>query len=454
MSLSNGSQFTISRRLVYWTRKPSQELQQQLSRRSWLVSVVDDGHAVRHALQHVDQAGGILDLSTVPDTELLDALAVCQAASDVAWIGLVEPRQLSITAVRAVLRDYCFDYVTLPASQQRIADAVGHAYGMLMLRAPQGQSRSREGRMIGTCDAMLKLFDKIPRIARTDAPVLISGESGTGKELTAIAIHERSPRANRPFVAINCGAIPPHLVQSELFGYARGAFTGAVSRKVGRIETANHGTLFLDEIADLPLESQTSLLRFLQERTIQRLGGRDTIHVDVRVISATHANLEEDVNAGRFRADLYHRLCVLRVEQPALRTRGKDIEVLAQCMFERYKSDAPHVKGFSPSAMVAMRRYPWPGNVRELINRVRRALVMTDGTLLTAHDLELEQWVPPEAVPIIKPPVVVNDHLIDQALKRHRGRQTEAARELGISRSTLYRRLRTQRLAEMATDAG
>ncbi|MCG1041953.1 sigma-54 dependent transcriptional regulator [Mycetohabitans sp. B8] len=454
MSLSNNSQFTLSRTLVYWTREPRRDLRQHLARRNWLVSVVVDGHAVRHALKHVVQAGGILDLSTVPDTELLDTLAVCQATSDIAWIGLVEPRQLSIAAVRAVLRDYCFGYVTLPASQERIADALGHAYGMLMLRPPQSSSRSREGRMIGTCEAMLKLFDKIPRIARTDAPVLISGESGTGKELTAIAIHERSPRANRPFVAINCGALPPHLVQSELFGYERGAFTGAVSRKVGRIEAANHGTLFLDEIADLPLESQTSLLRFLQERTIQRLGGRDTIHVDVRVISATHANLEEAVNAGRFRADLYHRLCVLRVEQPALRTRGKDIEVLAQCMFERYKSDAPHVKGFSLSAMAAMRRYPWPGNVRELINRVRHALVMTDGTILTPRDLELEQWAPSEAMPIIKPPVVIDDHLIDQALKRHRGRQTEAARELGISRSTLYRRLRTQRLAGMTTDAG
>ncbi|KAG0164552.1 hypothetical protein DFQ28_005560 [Apophysomyces sp. BC1034] len=454
MSLSDGSQFIVSRRLVYWTKAPSRELQQQLSRRSWLVSVVDDGHAVRRALERVDHAGGILDLSTVPNTELLDALAICQAASDVAWVGLVEPRQLSIAAVRAVLRDYCFDYVTLPASNECIVDAVSHAYSMIMLRTPRNRLKPGEGRMIGTCEAMLKLFEKIPRIARTDAPVLISGESGTGKELTAIAIHERSPRANRPFVAINCGAIPAHLVQSELFGYERGAFTGAVSRKIGRIETANHGTLFLDEIADLPLESQTSLLRFLQERTIQRLGGRNTVHVDVRVISATHANLEEAVNAGRFRADLYHRLCVLRIEQPALRTRGKDIEVLAQCMFERYKSDAPHVKGFSASAIAAMRRYPWPGNVRELINRVRRALVMTDGTILTARDLELEQWAPPDVVPIIKSTEQLNDHLIDQALKRHRGRQTEAARELGISRSTLYRRLRTQRLAEMTTDAG
>lgn len=454
MSLSDGSQFIASRKLVYWTREPSRELQQQLSRSHWLVSVADDAHAVRQVIERLAHAGGILDLSTVPDTGLSEALAICQAASHIAWVGLVEPRHLRIAAVRAAIRDCCFDSLTLPASHERIADAAGHAYGMLMRRAPHNRPKLRGGRMIGTCEAMLKLFDKIPRIARTDAPVLISGESGTGKELTAIAIHESSPRANWPFVAINCGAIPPHLVQSELFGYERGAFTGALSRRIGHIETANHGTLFLDEIADLPLESQTSLLRFLQERTIQRLGGRETLNVDVRVISATHANLEEAVHAGRFRADLYHRLCVLRVEQPALRTRGKDIEVLAQCMFERYQSDAPHVTGFAASAIAAMRRYPWPGNVRELINRVRRALVMTDGAVLTARDLELEQWAPPDVVPVIKSGVELEQHMIAQALERHRGRQTAAARELGISRSTLYRRLRTQRLAEMATDAG
>ncbi len=183
--------------------------------------------------------------------------------------------------------------------------------------------------MVGTCEAMQQLFRTIRKVANTDASVFISGESGTGKELTALAIHERSPRRKAPFIAINCGAIPHHLLQSELFGYERGAFTGANQRKIGRVEAADGGTLLLDEIGDLPLESQASLLRFLQEGKIERLGGRESIPVDVRIISATHVDLEDAMRDGRFRADLFHRLCVLRVDEPPLRARGKDIEILA-----------------------------------------------------------------------------------------------------------------------------
>ena len=208
--------------------------------------------------------------------------------------------------------------------------------------------------MVGTCEAMQQLFRTIRKVANTDASVFISGESGTGKELTALAIHERSPRRKAPFVAINCGAIPHHLLQSELFGYERGAFTGANQRKIGRVEAADGGTLLLDEIGDLPLESQASLLRFLQEGKIERLGGRESIPVDVRIISATHVDLEAAMRDGRFRADLFHRLCVLRVDEPPLRARGKDIEILAHHMLHKFKTDsARKIRGFTPSAIEA-----------------------------------------------------------------------------------------------------
>ena len=235
--------------------------------------------------------------------------------------------------VRGLIRDYCFDYITLPTSDDRLVDAVGHAYGMVALQVSMfngaGEGRP-EGEMVGSCDAMLSLFRSIRKVAMTDAPVFILGESGTGTELSAVAIHERSSRLEQPFVAINCGAIPAHLLQSELFGYERGAFTGANQRKIGRVEAANGGTLFLDEIGDLPLESQASLLRFLQERKIERLGGHGYTPVDVRIISAPHVDMQTAMIEGRFRADLYHRLCVLQLDEPPLRARGKDYRTVGQ----------------------------------------------------------------------------------------------------------------------------
>jgi DNA-binding NtrC family response regulator len=277
-------------------------------------------------------------------------------------------------------------------------------------------------------------------VAYAEAPVLVFGESGTGKELTAQSIHRRSLRAGGPFMAINCGAIAHHLLQSELFGYERGAFTGANARKIGHVEAANGGTLFLDEIGDLPLESQASLLRFLQERTIQRLGGYEAIGVDVRIISATHVDLEAAVRAGRFRADLYHRLCVLRLEEPPLRARGRDIELLAHRMFERYRGDSPrHIRGFSAAAIKAMYRYDWPGNVRELINRVRRAIVMAESRAITPGDLELAGCVELQVSTLAEARDQAERGAIEQALARHRFRLSAAAQELEVSRATLYR---------------
>jgi DNA-binding NtrC family response regulator len=301
---------------------------------------------------------------------------------------------------------------------------------------------------------MLALFRSIRKVAMTDAPVFISGESGTGKELTAVAIHERSVRREQPFVAINCGAIPAHLLQSELFGYERGAFTGANQRKIGRVEAANGGTLFLDEIGDLPLESQASLLRFLQERKVERLGGHGSTPVDVRIISATHVDMQTAMIEGRFRADLYHRLCVLQIDEPPLRARGKDIELLAKHMLDRFKKDASRrLRGFAPDAIAAIHNYGWPGNVRELINRVRRAIVMSEGRQISARDLELGEYVEVAPVSLAQAREAAERQAIELALLRHRGRLGDAAQELGISRVTLYRLLSAHGMRHIEVDA-
>ncbi len=433
-----------TRQLIYVTREANAHLSAQFNQRGWHVDVVANARDARRAMRGDAVAGGLLDLSSGFDEQEIGALEACLTAPRVGWVAATAPGQLQDTALRRLVRDYCFDYVTVPYEDRRIVDSVGHAYGMVVLCESDEDTSTRvgEGEMIGSCEAMRALFRAIRKVAMTDAPVFISGESGTGKELTAVAIHERSPRRDAPFVAINCGAIPPHLLQSELFGYERGAFTGASQRKIGRIEAAHGGTLFLDEIGDLPLESQASLLRFLQEGKIERLGGHEGIPVDVRVISATHVDMHQAMLEGRFRADLYHRLCVLQIDEPPLRARGKDIELLAAHMLERFKKDASRrLRGFSPDAIAALHNYQWPGNVRELINRVRRAIVMSEGRLITARDLELSEYVEIVPVSLAQAREAAERQAIELALLRHRGRLGDAAQELGISRVTLYRLL-------------
>jgi len=392
-------------------------------------------------------SGGLIDFSARDVLANLRLAETWLSIKTVGWVALLLPEQLEDPTIRRLVRDFCFDYATIPAPGERILNALGHAYGMTALHDSAAREVGKgkgdgdaEGEMIGSCDAMLALFRAIRKVAATDAPVFISGESGTGKELTAVAIHGRSVRRDQPFVAINCGAIPPHLLQSELFGYERGAFTGANQRKIGRVEAANGGTLFLDEIGDLPLESQASLLRFLQERTIERLGGHESMPVDVRIVSATHVDMQSAMAEGRFRADLYHRLCVLQIDEPPLRERGKDIELLAREMLSRFEKDANRrLRGFAPDAIAAIHNYRWPGNVRELINRVRRAIVMAEGRLIGARDLELGEFTGGIPMSLAQAREVGERKAIEMTLLRNRGRVGEAARELGVSRVTLYR---------------
>lgn len=302
----------------------------------------------------------------------------------------------------------------------------------------QRQAASFED-MIGASSEMQGVFAFIRKVAVTTAPVLLLGESGTGKELAALAIHRRSPRKDGPFVAINCNGIPENLLESELFGHEKGAFTGAHMQRKGLIETAANGTLFLDEIGELPPPIQVKLLRFLQEQRFQRVGGRQEIQIDTRIIAATNADLKLNISEGKFREDLYFRLAVVVIHLPALRERGDDVAVLARDFLQRYAAqNNKRNVAFSPDAMRALYRHGWSGNVRELQNRVKRAVIMADGKRLTAADLELSDLSETAPATLKEAREAVEKEVVLSALKRHQGKITAAAAELGISRPTLY----------------
>src|ERR1700682_3099224 len=449
----------LPRHLFYVGDPLTLELRSLLDTRGWTVKAMELNREPGNFSSK--PSGGFLDFSARSVLANLRLAESWLSVKTVGWLALLSPAQLEDSTIRRLVRDFCFDYVTLPASGDRILNALGHAYGIAALhdsgvRDPaNGKNNSHaEGDMIGSCGGLLARFRAIRKVAMTDAPVFVSGESGTGKELTAVAIHARSTRHGQPFVAINCGAIPAHLLQSELFGYERGAFTGANQRKIGRVEAANGGTLFLDEIGDLPLESQASLLRFLQERKIERLGGHESTPVDVRIVSATHVDMQTAMVEGRFRADLYHRLCVLQIDERPQSARGKDIELLAKHMLDRFKKDASRrLRGFAPDAIAAIHNYGWPGNVRELINRVRRAIVMSEGRQISARDLELGEYVEVAPVSLAQAREAAERQAIELALLRHRGRLGDAAQELGISRVTLYRLLSAHGMRHIEVDA-
>jgi DNA-binding NtrC family response regulator len=363
---------------------------------------------------------------------------------DVRWIGAFEPGALELERCRQLVADHLTDFHTLPLDPQRLDYTLGHALGCAGLRGPQDRTVAPAPHaLVGSSAAIVALRRRIGKMARADAPVLICGESGSGKELTALALHAQSARAGRPFVPINCGAIPAGLIQSELFGHARGAFTGAAKDKPGLIESAAGGTVFLDEIADLPMDMQSSLLRFLQEKTIYRVGSTRSIEVNVRVLAASHVELQGAVARGTFREDLYYRLNVLPLQVPPLRERKEDLPMLAEHFFHAYAADRPaRLKGFSKAAVHAMCEHDWPGNVRELINRTRRALVLAEGRLILPHDLGLAPRLSePSGSGLGESRERAEQAAIRDSLERAGGNVSQAARELGISRMTLYRLL-------------
>lgn len=294
--------------------------------------------------------------------------------------------------------------------------------------------------ILGSSSEMLRLFVTIKKLAKAQAPVLILGESGTGKEVVARAIHEQSKRKKKPFIAINCSAIPENLIESELFGHEKGSFTGAHAQRDGLIESADGGTLFLDEIGDLPATVQVKLLRFLQEKYVQRVGGREEREVDTRIIAATNVDLKRVIAEGTFREDLYFRLAVVVCQLPPLRERGGDILLLAKEFLKRFSVENSR-KGlsFTPEAQRILCAYPWPGNVRELQNRVQRSVIMADGKRISSDDLELAELA--ESMPPLtlrEARENVEREVVTRALQKYSGKITAAAAELGVSRPTLY----------------
>jgi two-component system NtrC family response regulator len=347
-------------------------------------------------------------------------------------------------ALRAVEKG-AYDFFYKPIQLDELKVVLRRAFHVSQLEHEQREMRHRlsgdtfEG-MIGTSTQMQDVFSTIRKVATTDAPVLIRGESGTGKELVARAIHRLSIRESKPFIPINCSAIPENLIESELFGHEKGTFTGAHAQRKGRFEMAEGGTLFLDEIGDLPLILQTKLLRFLQEKTIERVGGREQIEVDTRVLAATNRDLEEAMKNATFRDDLYYRLSVINISLPALRERNADVVLLAKTFLDRYTSETrKKIKGFSSEAIEAIESYPWPGNVRELENRIKRAVIMSEGKKITLEDLEMKAVAGKKELIMLKDArEILEKGLILKAIARNENNLTKAASELGISRPTLY----------------
>jgi transcriptional regulator with GAF, ATPase, and Fis domain len=300
----------------------------------------------------------------------------------------------------------------------------------------------RFGDIIGSCPGLVEVFKRVEKVASTDISVLITGETGTGKELIAREIHQRSPRKNGPFVVVNCGAIPENLMESELFGHVRGAFTGAVATRLGKFQAADGGTLFLDEVGEMSVGLQVKLLRALQERTVTKVGDTKPERCDIRVVAATHRNLEERIRSGEFREDLYYRLNVVNLHLPPLRERGDDVLVIAKFLLAKYTEEyGAKVRGFTPNALIAMRKYAWPGNVRQLENRIKKALVLCERTLIGPEDLDLF----PEALePIMSLAQAREDfqrRYVLEVLERNNGNRTKTARDLGVDPRTIFRYL-------------
>jgi two-component system NtrC family response regulator len=392
----------------------------------------------------------LLDLGLPPrpngSDEGLAALSEILAIDNRAKVIIVSGQGEKPNAIEAVGTG-AYDFLCKPVEMEELRLLLRRCIHVVELekeyyRLQRSQQSGVFEDMLGTSPEMQAVFAFIRKVAGTDAPVLLLGESGTGKEMAAAAIHRRSKRKDGPFVAINCNAIPENLLESELFGHEKGAFTGAHIQRKGLLETASGGTLFLDEIGELPPAIQVKLLRFLQEQRLQRVGGRQEIQVDTRIVAATNSDLKQLIENGKFREDLYFRLAVVTIRLLPLRERGEDIVFLASEFLERYSAQSGRTKlVFAPDALRAITLYSWPGNVRELQNRVKRGAIMAARSRVTAKDLELEPDQGVESLPVTTLREAREDverQMIEQALKRNSGKITSAAADLGISRPTLY----------------
>ncbi|MGS0714834.1 sigma-54-dependent transcriptional regulator [Shewanella sp. 0m-10] len=371
-------------------------------------------------------------------------IKLCHKATLV--IMLIERRQLKSTYSLKLISQYAWDYHTAPFEMDRLLRLIGHALGLIRIRQqcesdPQPK-HCDDVKTVTNSQTMQALSKQVIRAAPTNIPILIRGESGTGKELIAKKIHQQSTRSAGAFIAVNCGSLSSGVVQSELFGHEKGSFTGAVSCHKGKISQADGGTLFLDEIGDLPIEQQVNLLRFLQEGTFDTVGGCKPQAADVRILAATHIDLEAAIERGEFRLDLFYRLNGITLELPPLRERKEDIIPLADYFCVQYADEFnTGVCYFSEQAKSAMLAYEWIGNVRELINKIRRAVILCENGIIQNSDLELEDTlvnpVLTQGLKTIKD--VVEKHAVLTAIQRYNGKMDSVAQELKISRATLYR---------------
>lgn len=414
------------------------------------VHVAGDRASAIALLRAEEPAVVTLDLGLPPDPDgtsegfaVLDAIIAMKPDTKVivaSGHGARESAQLAIAKG-------AYDFYQKPVDIDVLGMIVRRALHVHMLEGENRVLASRAssgnrvlGRLLTAAPEMVRVARTIERVANTNVSVMLLGASGTGKELLARGLHDASGRAGGAFVAINCAAIPENLLESELFGHEKGAFTGAVKTTEGKIEAASGGTLFLDEVGDIPLQLQVKLLRFLQERTIERIGGRKPIEVDTRIVCATHQNLEAMIGEGRFREDLFYRLAEIVVRIPPLSERPGDAALLAKSFLVRFAKEMnPQVKGFAPDALAAIDAWAWPGNVRELENRVKRAVIMADGRLVTAVDLDLaprEDAANPLNLKSVRE--AADRKAIRHALARSDGNISGTARLLGISRPTLY----------------
>ena len=429
----------------------SQEILEQMKwglKSSYRIFEADHRAAAVDILQRDKISLVTLDLGLPPDgggvTEGLTALEQLLVVNPQVKVVVITGNQDRANALKAIQLG-AYDFMEKPVDLEVLKIVLQRAVYLAGLEKENQQLLKREEKrgfpeIIGSSPVMAKVFDTIRRVAGSDISVLIVGESGTGKELVARAIHQQSHRKDGPFIAINCGAIPETLLESELFGHEKGAFTGAHLQRRGRIESAQGGTLFLDEIGEISPALQVKLLRVLQERSIERVGGRVEIPVDTRVLAATNMDLQIALKDGRFREDLYYRLNTVTITVPPLRERGADIGMLSKSLLQRYAEEVKKkISGFTREGLMSLDQYQWPGNIRELENRIRRAVTLTDNPRIAPEDLDLPD--PDEnqtGLTLKEARDTVEKRVIEQTLAKTGGNITKAATILDVSRPTLH----------------
>ena len=419
----------------------------------WALSpyVVDVAGSRIDALDKISSAKAysavVLDLGLPPDengaSEGLKTLDEILNAAPRTKVIVASGNVERVNAVRAIAKG-AFDFVAKPLDSEVLKIILDRAVRMQELEEEnkllrEQSARATDGLVFGS-EKMGQIAQVLNRVGPMDVSVLLIGETGTGKEVMAKALHRLSPRSAQPFIAINCASIPENLLESELFGHEKGAFTGAVKRTHGKFEMADNGTLFLDEIGDMPLPLQAKLLRFLQERRLERVGGRESITVNVRLVTATNQKLEKLIAEGRFREDLYYRINDVRIDLPSLRERDGDAVLLAQYFLNGFnKAYSKHISGFTEDALAALSVHPWPGNVRELENRVKRAVIMAESKRITAQDLDLGDIKAGDRdLNLRKEVAKVEKRLAAEALALSDGNISKAAKLLGVSRPHFY----------------